>query len=875
MTEEDDLISQILNEAVNMDANNILYEGDTDNLLNSILNENISENNENKEKVEMKENQNKSQKKIFQNFYPPFKNPLDFVQYLEVERIYRQISIEMKNFFLNNEIKKNNKYNISQIKYLFNINGILSKLSVNIIIAKHTNLIVNTNDGQFLFFSLQHEKLIKKIKPKKLNSSKITCFDVTDDYNYMLVGFQDGTVILININSEEIIYTNILIHKLFSLIELKIYKKEQNELSFISTSINGKIFLNYLKIGGISSLFKKIETIEININNTSPIFLVKFIQLSQENQKLLTNYKNLKKYVILGSIESIWVYCLDPIKEVFEIKKPNFIKETVVPDAQIGLGFLPDISTRFVKKDKRNHLLLIISWGKIIYFYQIQFKDEESIENYKEIGNYINLFNILRIGFMNNSVIYILDNSFSIKTIDSSKINPEKITLNKENPVIPNKNNLAEIEKSRLVSRNISSQKILNKNKNEKEPINSYLYSIVESKDLSTSVVVLGDNQIYLVDLPDWLSFLEYLQKVEAFIQLFSLGIQLFKGKIMFFSNIPDEKIRKQKISDKLIEFIKGYLDFNIKKNKNNELLGDCIKIAIELFIEIKAFDILINTILPYLDSNNYGDLFLYKLEPFILCDKLKSINLSTELILRLIDLYNKKGKLGILSQMLLHINIQSLDTFKIRKKLEDLNLFTPLIYLYTNGKNEDYILPIEKMFEFFNSKAISNKTVFDVENNAINYSKALNQNLLTEKDVRESKEYIGHKILWYIRLCLTKQKFPDNTNKIEKEQYEKLVPRIAYWLLSPKVIDELLSFDSKNYIMIFKNIFTIIELKNIIVKAAKDEKYTTEIINMLSTSDIKIENIEPDSMMKYLIEWCKKKNLNADIYKEFQKYKL
>ena len=234
----------------------------------------------------MKENQNKSQKNFFQNFYPHFNNPLDFVQYLEVESIYTQISIEMKNFFLNNEIKKNNKYNISQIKYLFNINGILSKLSVNIIIAKHTNLIVNTNDGQFLFFSIQHDKLIKKITPKNLKSSKITCFDVTDDYNYMLVGFQDGTVILININSEEIIYTNILIHKFFSLIELKIKKKKKNELSFISTSINGKIFLNYLKIGGISSLFKKIETIEININNTSPIFLVKFTRKSKIIYKL-------------------------------------------------------------------------------------------------------------------------------------------------------------------------------------------------------------------------------------------------------------------------------------------------------------------------------------------------------------------------------------------------------------------------------------------------------------------------------------------------------------------------------------------------------------------------------------------------------------
>ena len=79
-------------------------------------------------------------------------------------------------------------------------------------------------------------------------------------------------------------------------------------------------------------------------------------------------------------------------------------------------------------------------------------------------------------------------------------------------------------------------------------------------------------------------------------------------------------------------------------------MLGDCIKIAIELCIEIEAFDILINTILPYLDSKNYGDLFLYKLETFILCDKLKSINLSTELILRLIDLYNKNDKQGILS---------------------------------------------------------------------------------------------------------------------------------------------------------------------------------------------------------------------------------
>ena len=39
----------------------------------------------------------------------------------------------------------------------------------------------------------------------------------------------------------------------------------------------------------------------------------------------------------------------------------------VVPDAQIGIGRPPDVFMGFVKKDEKNHLLLIVSWGKIIY----------------------------------------------------------------------------------------------------------------------------------------------------------------------------------------------------------------------------------------------------------------------------------------------------------------------------------------------------------------------------------------------------------------------------------------------------------------------------------------------------------------------------
>ena len=144
---------------------------------------------------------------MLKSFYPPFKNPLDFVQYLEIDRIYGQISNEMKNFSLNNQIKQDNKYDVSQIGSLFQINNILSKYSINFISAKNTNLIVVTNDGQFLFFSMQPEKLIKRVAPKNLKSTNITCLDITDDYNDMLVGFQDGTIILINVSSQDIKYT--------------------------------------------------------------------------------------------------------------------------------------------------------------------------------------------------------------------------------------------------------------------------------------------------------------------------------------------------------------------------------------------------------------------------------------------------------------------------------------------------------------------------------------------------------------------------------------------------------------------------------------------------------------------------------------------
>ena len=812
----------------------------------------------------------KEESKKIENFYPPFKNPLDFIQYLEIDGINAQISSEMKNFILQNHRKKDNKYELSKIISLSQISSDISKLDVIAIYAKSNNLLLWTMDGNLLFYSIKGQKLLKKINPKNIKNSYINCLDITDEFTEILCGYQDGTIALIHIFTEEVKYINNKIHKDVPCIEIKIYKKVKNDLYFVSSGGDNQIFYNTLKMNVLSNLFWRCNSEPIKLDNKTPVFLIKFITFSLENKKSYTNIKKLKRYVILGSLELISIYCVEPLTEIFVIKKPDFIKENVVPDAQIGIGRPPEVVIRFAKKDEKNHLLLIISWGKIIFFYQLPIVNEDSINSYKELGYYINLFNILRIGFMNISIIYCLDKSFAIKFLESSKINPGKVNLQDGKPVIPKNNNLAEIEKSRLVSANIYSQmKVIESNDHPKE---TYLYSILENNDSIISVVVLGEKQLYNVALNDWESFLNYLQKKEDFLNLFTIGIELFKGKMLGFTNIPSKKNRKKLVGDFLKQIISQYVILNTGEKKATglflgetedlEKISQCIKMVIEVCIEIEAVEFLFKSIEPLFESKDYGELFLTTLQPFILCDKIKNVVLSSDIILNLIELYKKIEKLDILSQMLLHININSIDTVEIKAKLEEMCLITPLIYLYMNGQNEDYFAPLEKMFDFFYNRAIpSSKILINEEDNSIDYTNALRKKLITPKDIINCKEYNGHKILWYIRYCLTGKKFPDSSLKMDKNLFDALVPKITYWLLNHKVIDEFLKFDPKNYFMIHKNIFTIEDLYKKLVNSAKDTKYAIEVKTILSTSDIKIDDIEPNSLINYMVNWCKKKN--------------
>jgi len=84
---------------------------------------------ENEEKIKETKTEEKAKKDIAQEQiiidekFPQFKNPLDFVKYLEIDRVSQDILKEMQSFILENHIKKDNKYEVSEINSLLQINN--------------------------------------------------------------------------------------------------------------------------------------------------------------------------------------------------------------------------------------------------------------------------------------------------------------------------------------------------------------------------------------------------------------------------------------------------------------------------------------------------------------------------------------------------------------------------------------------------------------------------------------------------------------------------------------------------------------------------------------------------------------------------------
>ena len=723
--------------------------------------------------------------------------------------------------------------------------------------AKGDLIIIGNSIGEIKIYSLKTAKLMRILSPDKANASQVNCIDITDDGLYLIVGHGNGAIAFwdVTANSCKLSINNVLYS---SCLAVKFYKVSGKLYYCFASDVEGN--LAQIVIKNFAFFWRVDQKRILYTQNKNPTYLIKLISFSEEQKQAFPNLTGAPQAVIFGSIQNIQLFVIDTeIKRLWIVERPAYIKDNNPPDASIGIG-KPPIDMGVRSDTIKPQLLLALSWGKIIYVHMIPVIRKVFGEP-TNLGYFINTSQIYRLGFLASSLIYFFDATKFIKVIDTRQVNIGSVKLLPvlNEPEVPPKNNEAQLDDGRLIDPEIKPQFVQDK---RGQQCAFYLHSIVENGKF---LHVLGKRTLYNGKLLNWERCLNSLKREtdEDWTDVLTKGIDIFQMKMPALADIPqDDAMRKKVLGSYLQKEINQYVVFCMKDKRAGAIFQDdteeqkymsaCVSKTIEFCIETESFNYLLDKIETQFETKDYGDLFLAELEPFILCDKLKHFELSSDRIMKIIDLYTKNKNYDVLSHLLIHLNIKSIDNEVIKQRCEDIPLLSPLIYIYNHGKQEDYFAPIGKLFDQFL------KAVDDNDERETLYTLFAKGKTLSE--LKSTKQYIGYKLLWYIRMCVSGRKFPNDKMDIGNAKFKKAISQMTYWLLTPKVFSVFSAFDPKNYFDILSSIFSEEKLHRILEEASKAKDSISNLASLYD-KDNELDNLSPPSLVEFLVNQSKRTN--------------
>ncbi len=565
------------------------------------------------------------------------------------------------------------------------------------------------------------------------------------------------------------------------------------------------------------------------------------------------------------------------------------------PDISIGCGYLPDIHE---DGDFNNHILLAVAWKDDISIYSMS--DNKNLINPEKVGIYKNDNIINRVGFIANSILFFIDREKNIKFINTRQFNVEMEITNVDyvyrNIVTPSYSEICEIDDELYINKD----KLFEGNSLNFNPIiyqqnNIYILIINKKKNNLTFSEELSINisnkqfendknnkdlniGIIKIKLFSWKEAFDYYTNSGKWMKFFCVFKEILNQKIYTYSNLPYNYLQKTKLlidNGKICgNYIYKYMIEKLKEEEENKQNDECeittsienneineknnnnfMTIIIEFCISLHTINYLYD-IIKDIDSNkNKGliNLFIQNLGAFIIKNKLRMEILSQDLLNEIIDFYfEKDGEKYItlynFSHMIYHLNIDCLkNNEKIKEICNKYHFFNSIIYIYNCGL-ENFIYPLEQLFKYFLiAKELKIKDTIPSNKNF--YSNLINE---YEKESFElSKEYIGHKLLWYVDLCLEGRLYP-TYEKIPPEQYSLMIPQIFKYLIKQDVINELIKFDSYTFFEVFTKFFTYEKNFNLITSIPKNE--INEIINKYNNISIIKENFQSYFELNQLI---------------------
>ena len=800
---------------------------------------------------------------------PKFKNSFEFIDFMESKKYKKTDEDKDENIFLLKNYKLNSKKKIEVLKFppkttlssrFFQGGNILTSITAN-----EDVIFTGNNLGIVRVYSCEKEMeyksfILEQIQKEPQSKRAVTCMDVSESISHLVCGYCNGFLSLWDLSKTDCIKFIPKEHN-SCIISVKFIRVEKNNFEFLSSDLDGKVNRIVVSPGFFITSVESEAIIEYN----KPIFLIEVFKFNKEEKKRYLFLEEETTIVAFGCLDQILIYQLEPVKrKLFELKKPSYLTSYYVPDISFGIGYIPRNTPSIIldnlddNTDKKRYdpnpvatklglniitpqRLVSISWGKVIYIYTFIFDNETGPKSIDLVGHYVNKSPILRMGFLSNSIIYILDMFKCFRVLNTGLMTPGKVIFDEKDgtPVFQfNNKHKPELEEEKRLDQDILFQAYVPDEGNKRETKNTY-NNLVMSQ--TKTLYVLGKKTFYLGKLLNWEQCISNLQQEGEWMDLLTLGLDIYHGRNITLAGIPiDENERKKNVASILKGAIMQYSVNNTnidlaqtKQDKAEEMLNKCIKICIEFCIEINEFEYLLDNIKPLFEVRGFLDLFLINLEPFILKHKIAEQKIKKDTIMKIVNIYKSKNKLDILEKIFTHLEINSIDFDEIKDICKKNNFISAIIYIYMNGEKEDIFYPIDKIFDIFCQAKEIPKDKFNSYQNVINN--------MTKEEIEKSKQYLGHKLFWYINLCIDGIRFPKN-DKISEEIRAPLIKKIFLWLLKNKVMNELILFDSFSYFVILKKLLSEEKNLNLIKTIKYDEILFQDIIlkgNPLTKSEL------------------------------------
>ena len=750
--------------------------------------------------------------------------PLKFVD--TIERLYHTIvnktiygSLNTLSFYKKTHILK--YYLIDFQLKTQSSSKILKKMDdINCVKITQDRLFTGEKNGYVYMYQIEKGLEIDNFGVNGYNSPVSVIENKGNDY--LLVGYENGTINLFDVKKVLLIRSVNEIHKT-KILALKFVSLEKNSLQVISADDEGQVMF----INSTNSILSKKNVGTTIYKDTEPTYAI--TKFKPYEDKKLT-------FLAFASTNKVHIYSLEPkLVSITEIKKPKYAEKNDIPDLSMGWGVPP--VQEGISKNRGKEILLAIGWGNVISLYGFLIKGD-NIKVKGPIGFYINNCSIIKLGFYSSSIIYFFDKNSQIKIINTAFCNLGEY---EDNTIYDNQTAL--IDKGE----NFNNMKYNNLSKTNDKNYYNYRNFIYKIK-----------NQIYLftnegLNIGKIYNYKECIENIikntNNWNSAMCLAIDIYKGHILNFLGIPlEEKERKKKLFPYLIELLNRFIDNTFKKRNDfisdNEMISssndninelkeekiyECINISIEFCIEIDAIDFLLKDVETTFSKFGKGDLFYKLFEPYIFNDSLLNAKIEDDILTSLYGTYKIKNELILFSHLFTHINLKYLNKILIKKIAVQDNIYNLIIFLFSNGDlSEDFFLPISKMFNAY-SKAVKKETgEIKEKNNEKEYKYFSYYDLYIKRGIKGinemelCKEYIWHKLLWYIEMCLKGNKYTSGRKEILKfeidsEIYIKFIAYIYFWILQEKVFQVLLEFDSYSFFSVLILFFTEPEIIKII----------------------------------------------------------